>query len=145
LFFKVSEPVLREAAGLVRTLASEVLNETRAIQQQQVKIRVKLDDIKEQNEEILNVTKINEALVKRDQGSNPASSAPTCSPPSHEPRSERWMDGSDSDDSEEVLSAHSIKIVFIALLVHFIDYVISAYWAPRLGIKRHILTKALLC
>jgi hypothetical protein len=89
------------------------------------------------------VTKTNEALVKRDQGSNPLSSAPTCSPPAHQSRPEKMND--DDDDNEEAFSAHSIKIAFIALLIHFIDYTISAYWAPRLGIKRHILTKALLC
>jgi len=107
---------VRESASLVRTLASAVTNTTKIVQRQQDDLSVQLTRI--------------EALLNATQPKKPKRSAE----PEPDPE----------DDQDMTLSPKSFYIALIALTVHFIDYLISSFFAPRLGIKRHVATKAYL-
>jgi len=104
------EPVVRESANLVRTLASAVTNTTKIVQRQQDDISVQLNRI--------------EALMTE--------------------KPKRSAEPDPEDDQDMTVSPKSFYIALIALTVHFVDYLISSFFAPRLGIKRHVATKACL-
>ena len=104
-------------------MSSEIINDTQVIREQQVEIKLQQAVIIKQNAEILNTTQ----TVMREKRMKP----------------EVCQEIDDDDDNDDfVLSPQSFKIAIIALTVHFLDYIISSYFAPKLGIKRHLATKA---
>jgi hypothetical protein len=115
---------------LVRTLASEVVSDNKAMKKQ-------LADIAVQNERMLNATEVNKATML-EHCFKPVPINPE--PHVHESCPEAKP--ADNDDDEFTLSPKTFKIAFIALAIHFVDYLISSFFAPRLGIKRHVATKA---